>query len=102
LAIERAACTDRDPLLRALLRTLDTELRQWCEHDGDPVASGVREVYQQHCATLGEQVRVELPSELTLAGTAEQIDAEGRLVVLSDGHRRPLSVGDVTHVHADR
>jgi BirA family biotin operon repressor/biotin-[acetyl-CoA-carboxylase] ligase len=102
LAIEQAACTDRNPLLRALLRTLDTELRQWCEHDGDPVASGVRDVYQQHCATLGEQVRVELPSELTLTGTAEQIDIEGRLVVLSDGHRRALSVGDVTHVHADR
>jgi BirA family transcriptional regulator, biotin operon repressor / biotin---[acetyl-CoA-carboxylase] ligase len=102
LAIEQAACTDRDPLLRALLRTLDTELRQWYEHGGDPVASGVRETYQQHCATLGEQVRIELPSQPALTGTAEQIDTEGRLVVLSDGQRRALSVGDVTHVHADR
>jgi BirA family biotin operon repressor/biotin-[acetyl-CoA-carboxylase] ligase len=100
LAIEQAACIDRDPLLRALLRTLDTELRQWCEHDGDPVASGVREAYQQQCATLGEQVRVELPSQPALTGTAEQIDTEGRLVVLSDGQRRALAVGDVTHVHA--
>ncbi|HEV7829457.1 MAG TPA: biotin--[acetyl-CoA-carboxylase] ligase [Pseudonocardiaceae bacterium] len=102
LAIEQAACTDRDPLLRALLRNLDTELRQWYEHDGDPVASGMRETYQRHCATLGEQVRIELPSQPALIGTAEQIDAEGRLVVLSDGQRRALSVGDVTHVHADR
>jgi BirA family biotin operon repressor/biotin-[acetyl-CoA-carboxylase] ligase len=102
LAIEQAACTDRNPLLRALLRNLDTELRQWYEHDGDPVASGMREAYQRHCATLGEQVRIELPSQPALIGTAEQIDAEGRLVVLSDGQRRALSVGDVTHVHADR
>ncbi|MDT7712643.1 MAG: BirA family transcriptional regulator [Pseudonocardiales bacterium] len=102
LAIEQAACTDRDPLLRALLRTLDTELRQWYEHDGDPVESGVREAYQQHCATLGEQVRIELPGQPALTGTAEQIDTEGRLVVLSDGQRCALSVGDVTHVHALR
>ncbi len=100
LAIEQAACTDRDPLLRALLRTLDIELRQWCEHEGDPVTSGLREAYQQRCATLGEQVRVELVDRPALIGTAEEIDAEGRLVVLSDGQRRMLSVGDVTHVRA--
>jgi BirA family transcriptional regulator, biotin operon repressor / biotin---[acetyl-CoA-carboxylase] ligase len=98
LAIEQAACTDRDPLLRALLRTLDLELRHWCEHEGDPVASGLREAYQQCCATLGEQVRVELTGSSALIGTAAEIDAEGRLVVLSDGQRRALSVGDVTHL----
>ncbi|MGH3840243.1 MAG: biotin--[acetyl-CoA-carboxylase] ligase [Pseudonocardiaceae bacterium] len=98
LAIEQAACTDRDPLLRALLRSLDTELRQWCEHEGDPVASGLREVYQQHCVTLGEQVRVDLPDQPALLGLAEEIDPGGRLVVGSGGQRRALSVGDVTHV----
>jgi BirA family biotin operon repressor/biotin-[acetyl-CoA-carboxylase] ligase len=102
LAIEQAACTDRDPLLRALLRSLDSELRQWCEHGGDPVASGVREAYQQRCATLGEQVRVELPGQPALMGTAVDVDTKGRLVVLSDGQRRSLSVGDVTHVHVDQ
>ncbi|MBW0011158.1 MAG: biotin--[acetyl-CoA-carboxylase] ligase, partial [Pseudonocardiales bacterium] len=98
LVIEHASCTDRDPLLRALLRTLDAELRQWCEHEGDPVASGVREAYQARCATLGDQVGVELPGRSALTGTAMEVDAEGRLVVLSDGRRRALSVGDVTHV----
>lgn len=98
LAIEQAACTDRDPLLRALLRALDTELRQWYQHEGDPVASGLREAYQQRCATLGEQVRVELPGQPALTGTAVEIDTEGRLVVLSGGQRRALSVGDVMHV----
>ncbi len=87
-----------DPLLRALLRALDAELRQWCEHEGDPVASGLREAYQHRCATLGEQVRVELPAQPALIGAAEQIDTEGRLVVVSDGQRRALSVGDVTYV----
>jgi BirA family biotin operon repressor/biotin-[acetyl-CoA-carboxylase] ligase len=98
LAIEQAACTDRDPLLRALLRALDTELRQWCAHEGDPLASGLRHAYQQRCATLGERVRVELPGQPELTGTAVEIDTEGRLVVVSHGQRRALSVGDVTHV----
>ncbi|MFN2478459.1 MAG: biotin--[acetyl-CoA-carboxylase] ligase [Pseudonocardiaceae bacterium] len=99
LAIEQAACTDRDPLLRALLRGLDGELRQWCQHKGDPITSGLRDAYRKHCATLGERVRVELPGQPELIGTAENVDTEGRLVVvLSDGQRRALSVGDVTHV----
>jgi BirA family biotin operon repressor/biotin-[acetyl-CoA-carboxylase] ligase len=98
LAIEQAACTDRDPLLRALLRALDTELRRWCEYEGDPVGSGLREAYQQRCATLGERVRVELPGRSDLTGTAVEIDTEGRLVVRSGEQRRALSVGDVTHV----
>ncbi|MGH3776124.1 MAG: biotin--[acetyl-CoA-carboxylase] ligase [Pseudonocardiaceae bacterium] len=98
LAIEQAACTDRDPLLRSLLRALDNEVRVWCEHQGDPFASGLREAYRQRCMTLGEQVRVELPGQPVLTGTAVDLDTEGRLVVLSGGQRRALSAGDVTHV----
>jgi BirA family transcriptional regulator, biotin operon repressor / biotin---[acetyl-CoA-carboxylase] ligase len=98
LAIEEAACTDRDLLLRALLRALDSELRQWSEHAGDATASGLRAAYRQRCVTLGEQVRVELPGQPELTGTAVDVDTEGRLVVLSDGQRRALSAGDVTHV----
>lgn len=102
LAIEQAACTDRDPLLRALLRALDSELRQWCQHKGDPITSGLRDAYRQRCTTLGGQVRVELPGQRELIGIAEDVDTEGRLVVSSDGQRRALSVGDVTHVRAAR
>ena len=75
LAIEQAACTDRDPLLRALLRGLDSELRQWCQHKGDPITSGLRDAYRKGCATLGERVRVELPGQSELIGTAEDVDA---------------------------
>lgn len=99
LAIEQGSCrTDRDPLLQALLRALDAELRQWCEHRGDPIGSGLREAYRQRCATLGEQVRVELPGHPELTGTAVDIDTDGRLVVLSGNQQRTLSAGEVTHV----
>ncbi|MFN2496388.1 MAG: biotin--[acetyl-CoA-carboxylase] ligase [Pseudonocardiaceae bacterium] len=98
LAVEQAACTDRDPLLRALLRTLDREVLAWCAHGGDPDAGGLRTAYRQHCATLGEQVRVELPGQPALTGTATDLDSTGRLVVRSGGQRHALSAGDVTHL----
>lgn len=98
LAIENAACTDRGPLLRAVLRALDGELRQWCEYEGDPVTSGLHEAYRQRCATLGEQVRVQLPGQAELTGTAVDIDTAGRLVVRSGYQRRAVPAGDVTHV----
>jgi BirA family biotin operon repressor/biotin-[acetyl-CoA-carboxylase] ligase len=98
LAIEHAACLDRAPLLLSLLRDLDSEIRVWCEHQGDPVATGVDQAYRQRCVTLGEQVRVELPGQLVLTGSAVDLDTEGRLVVLSGGQRHALAAGDVTHV----
>ncbi|MGH3899328.1 MAG: biotin--[acetyl-CoA-carboxylase] ligase [Pseudonocardiaceae bacterium] len=98
LAIEQATCTDRDPLLRSLLRALDSDVRMWCEHQGDPVTTGLRQAYRQRCVTLGEQVQVELPGQSMLTGAAVDLDTEGRLVVLSGGQRRVLSAGDVTHV----
>lgn len=100
LAIERAACTDRDTLLRGLLRTLDSEVQAWCEHQGDAGAGGLREAYRQRCATLGEQVRVELPGQPAITGSAVDLDTEGRLMVLSDGQQHALSAGDVTHVRS--
>jgi BirA family transcriptional regulator, biotin operon repressor / biotin---[acetyl-CoA-carboxylase] ligase len=98
LAIEKAACTDRARLLRVLLLALDTEVRRWCNHQGDPVSCGLRDAYRNRCVTLGQQLRVDLPGEPALTGVGDDIDAEGRLVVRCDGRRRALSVGDVTHV----
>lgn len=100
LVIEQAACTDRDPLLRGLLRALDSEVQWWCEQQGDPVTSGLRDAYRKCCATLGQPVRVELRGQPALTGTAVDVDTEGRLVVLSGGRQWALSAGDVTHVRA--
>lgn len=98
LAVEQSGCTDRDVLLRALLIDLDEQLRAWTEWDGDPAACGLRAAYRQRCATLGTQVRVELPDGSVLTGIATDTDAEGRLVVDSDGRTHTLAAGDVTHV----
>lgn len=99
LLLEGAACTDRDPLLRAVLRELSVLERHWCAHGGDPLASGLRERYVRCCATLGWRVRVQLPAGAVLDGHAGDIDTDGRLVVRDDaGAAHAVSAGNVVHV----
>jgi biotin-[acetyl-CoA-carboxylase] ligase BirA-like protein len=101
LAIEGAPLTDRAPLLRAILRELETWYREWTALDGDPETSGLRAAYKELCATLGRRVRVELPGGAALEGTAADIDPAGRLVVTGaegEGGARAVSAGDVVHV----
>jgi BirA family biotin operon repressor/biotin-[acetyl-CoA-carboxylase] ligase len=84
LRLEGAATTDRDTLLRAVLRELTTVLA-----DGDAARSAYREL----CSTLGERVRIELPTG-AVDGVAEGLDDDGRLVV--DG--TAYGAGDVVHL----
>ncbi|SRR6266536_577358 len=94
LALEGAASADRDPLLRALLRALAMWYLRWRDAGGDADESGLREAYAFHCATLGREVTVQLPGDERLQGTADAVDATGRLVVAG----RALAAGDVTHL----
>jgi BirA family transcriptional regulator, biotin operon repressor / biotin---[acetyl-CoA-carboxylase] ligase len=99
LALAGAACTDRDPLLRALLRDLATGYRRFQAAIGDPVRGGLRAEYLAACATVGRTVRVELPGGTALDGTATDVDTDGRLVVTPPaGVPVPLAAGDVVHV----
>jgi BirA family biotin operon repressor/biotin-[acetyl-CoA-carboxylase] ligase len=94
LRLAGSASTDRDPLLRALLRSIEAWYADWRDAAGDPVESGLREAYLRVCNTLGRQVNVTLPGGGTVTGVATTVDSDGRLVV--DG--RPLAAGDVVHV----
>ena len=99
LAIEAAACTDRDPLLRAVLRELAVLDRRWRDHAGDPDATGLRDAYRARCATLGRRVDVRLPGDVTLVGEAADIDEYGRLQVRDEhGEEHRVAAGDVIHV----
>lgn len=98
LAIEGSACTDRDVLLRELLRRLDVLERHWRDAGGDADGSGLRDAYRRCCATLGRQVRVQLAAGQQLSGIAVDVDAAGRLVIDAAGRCRALSAGDVTHL----
>lgn len=101
LALAGAVSLDRDPLLRAVLRTLEQWYGDWRAAGGDPAASRLQEAYTAGCATLGRTVRAELPGGQELVGEAVAIDGDGRLVLGSqDGVRRPLSAGDIVHLRA--
>ncbi len=85
LRLAGASTTDRDTLLRAVLRSLTTVLV-------DPDAA--RAAYRERCSTLGRQVRLQLPADRVVEGTAEAVDDAGRLVV--DGIA--YGAGDVVHL----
>ncbi|MFJ8044665.1 biotin--[acetyl-CoA-carboxylase] ligase [Kitasatospora sp. NPDC096147] len=99
LALAGAAVTDRETLLRALLRGFAELYGEWVEAAGDPHASGLLPAYAARCTTLGRPVRVQLPGERELSGEAVAVDGDGRLVVRTpDGTRHPVAAGDVVHV----
>jgi BirA family transcriptional regulator, biotin operon repressor / biotin---[acetyl-CoA-carboxylase] ligase len=98
LALSGAVTTDRDPLVRAILRTLARWYGIWVEHAGDPNASGVRQAYQDSCLTLGTQVSVALPGGNHVSGLASDVDGDGRLVVQTPTGPNPVAAGDVQRV----
>jgi BirA family biotin operon repressor/biotin-[acetyl-CoA-carboxylase] ligase len=85
LRLAGARTTDRDTVLRAVLRSLAQVL-------ADPGVA--RTQYRERCSTIGRRVRVELPAGRTVQGAAEGVDDDGRLVV--DG--TPYGAGDVVHL----
>lgn len=99
LALAGAVSTDRETLLRGVLRSLEQWYGKWREADGDAAASGLREAYAESCATLGRTVRAQLPGDRTLTGEAVAIDGDGRLVLSTgDGLQEPVSAGDIVHL----
>ena len=83
VATAGGSTTDRDTLLRAVLRSLT-----------DVLAEASPGGYRALCASLGTRVRLALPGERVVEGVAEAVDDAGRLVV--DGS--PYTAGDVVHL----
>ncbi|MFD7383939.1 biotin--[acetyl-CoA-carboxylase] ligase [Streptomyces anulatus] len=99
LALAGAVSTDRETLLRAVLRSLEDWYGRWRAADGDAAASGLQAAYAAGCATLDRTVRAELPGGTSLVGEAVAIDGDGRLVLSTEGGlRQPVSAGDIVHL----
>ncbi|GGL90958.1 biotin--[acetyl-CoA-carboxylase] ligase [Micromonospora yangpuensis] len=98
LQLAGATATDRDPLLRALLRSFAEWYDRWRRAGGDAVASGLREAYLDACHTVGRPVRVLLPGGEELTGEATGVDADGQLLVATATGERRLAAGDVLHL----
>jgi BirA family biotin operon repressor/biotin-[acetyl-CoA-carboxylase] ligase len=90
----------RERLLVGILHELERRYDAFRENP-DPSENGLLAEYRSRCATLGRQVRVELPGGRILAGEATDVDADGRLLVTEPGGKgavTAVSAGDVIHV----
>ncbi len=95
-----ATGTDRSAILAAVLREFERWYQRWASgpQPGDAAASGLRAEYIRYCATLGQEVRVELPGGGVLTGRASDVDDVGRLLVTGPDGVQAVSAGDVVHV----
>ncbi|MER5290888.1 biotin--[acetyl-CoA-carboxylase] ligase [Streptomyces pharetrae] len=99
LALAGAVGTDRDPLLRGMLRALEDWYGRWRSAGGDPAACGLQDTYAAGCATLGRVVRAELPGDRSVTGEAVAVDGDGRLVIATEeGVQEPVGAGDIVHL----
>jgi BirA family biotin operon repressor/biotin-[acetyl-CoA-carboxylase] ligase len=89
---------DRTALLVAVLNRLDAWITRWSDLGGDAEAAGLAAAYRDACATLGRDVAVATTHGQALRGRAEDIDADGRLVLDVDGHIERVGAGDVEHL----
>lgn len=95
--VAEGADVDRAAVLVTLLRKLGEREATWREQRGD--TETLRGDYRAGCSSLGARVRVELPGGAVLTGIAEDVDADGRLLLLDDnGTRRAVAAGDVVHL----
>jgi BirA family transcriptional regulator, biotin operon repressor / biotin---[acetyl-CoA-carboxylase] ligase len=95
-----AADPDRHAILVALLSELEHWYLRWSggSRPGDAEACGLRASYLRSCATIGRDVRVEMPGGKLLTGRASDVDDSGRLLVAADDGMHAVSAGDVVHV----
>lgn len=99
LAAEAGHPIDRAAVLVDFLTRLSVREEAWRTARGDADVSRLRSDYRAGCASLGSEVRVELPGGTSVSGIAEDVDADGRLLLLeAGGHRRAVAAGDVVHV----
>ena len=102
LALAGAESTDRDPLLRSLLRSFGTWYGRWSDAGGDAHAAGLADAYRDACATIGRRVRAELPGHDDVSGVATGLDAAGALLVTtSDQGEVAVGAGDVIHLRPE-
>ena len=102
LAAVTGGGVDRGPVLLAFLRALEQRYLSWVEALGDPVSSGLARDYLAWSSTVGSEVAVTLPDGSSVAGVAEAVDWDGRLVVATAEDRVELASGDVRHIRPGR
>ena len=102
LLLAGAGPIDRDALLGVILDRFGDLLDRWRAAAGDVDAAGLRQDYLDMCVTIGASVRLELPGDRSVTGTAVDVDPDGAVVIDHRGLRTHYSAGDVVHLHPSR
>ncbi|MEU4416409.1 biotin--[acetyl-CoA-carboxylase] ligase [Nocardia salmonicida] len=92
LTLAGARDVDRTALVAAILTEFARRFTAW-ERAGWETADLMAE-YRERCATIGIEVRAELPGGTVLTGVAAGVDDTGRLLI----GERAVSAGDVSHL----
>lgn len=92
LAVAGAADTDRTALSAAILTEFARRFTAW-ERSGW-ASEELAAAYRDRCATIGLDVRAELPGGKVVTGVATGIDDTGRLLIGDTA----VSAGDVSHL----
>ncbi|MDK1360236.1 biotin--[acetyl-CoA-carboxylase] ligase [Arthrobacter sp. zg-Y1219] len=106
LLMEYSSTTDRNILLEDYLRELAAKYRDFCAVDGDASrawadGTSLVEKISARMATLGQEVRADLPGGKSLTGRAVALDSYGSLVLVDEhGERHAVVAGDVVHLRA--
>ncbi|MDN5743690.1 MAG: biotin--[acetyl-CoA-carboxylase] ligase [Nocardioidaceae bacterium] len=91
------AAPDRSEVIAAVVLAIGEGYHRWQREDVAG-SSALAESYRARCATLGREVRVELPGGGRWLGRAVDVDADGRLVVSTAEGEQRVGAGDVVHV----
>jgi len=89
---------DPDAILAAYLGELRVLTYELANARGDAEGSGIRSLIERECATVGRDVRIELPDGTFVTAHATGLDTEGRLMVITDAGPTAVAAGDVTHL----
>jgi BirA family biotin operon repressor/biotin-[acetyl-CoA-carboxylase] ligase len=95
--LDEGVPVERDVLLIEILRAFG----QWYKtlaQEPDPQRIGLLAQYLKLSATVGRDVRVDLPGSAVVSGTAADIDPDGRLLVDTGTGIYAVAAGDVIHV----
>lgn len=95
-----ATTPDRLTVLTRVVVALREGFDVW-QAGGADAAERLRASYLGHCATIGADVRVELPGGGSLQGRAVDVDPDGRLVVRTASGDERVGAGDVVHVRPE-
>lgn len=98
LRLAGVAEPDPDAILAAYLEQLRVLMYELANGGGDADVSGIRALVERECATVGRDVRIELPGGEIVEARATGLDAGGRLMVITDAGSTAVAAGDVTHL----